>query len=341
MISVAIIGGSGYTGKHIIKFCNQHPYVDDIEIYALKSAGRSIFDIFPDLEGEVDNRLIHSIEDLEMLHDLYFIALPHGESMKYVPNIIANGKKVIDLGADFRLNNNESYFEAYNSDHSSPELLQEKHYGLSEFNSSYNFNLIANPGCYPTAALLSIIPVAEFFATKILSAATVSYSGLSGAGKKVSESLLFSENYGSAKAYNIGSHRHEFEINQELEIYSKNLNYSLTTHLLPVFSGIYSTTIIHLDETVSQHDVDDIFISRYSESPFIRLRKSAPELRWVIGSNYCDINIKSTKNKIIITSAIDNLIKGASGQAIQNMNIIYGWKEQLGIKTNMEELHNA
>ena len=341
MISIAILGGSGYTGKHIIKFCTQHPFIENIEIFANKSAGKSIHEVFPDLVGEVENKVIISIENLDLSHDLYFIALPHGESMKYVPNIIANGKKVIDLGADFRLNDKETYLEAYNSDHLFPQLLGEKHYGLSEINSHYDYNLIANPGCYPTAALLSIIPIIERIPKNIISISTVSYSGISGAGKKVSESLLFSENYGSVKAYNVGSHRHEFEIIQELNNYQRDLNYSLTTHLLPVFSGIYSTTVIQMEGIIGQKDINDIFNEKYSTSPFVRLRESPPELKWVVGSNYCDINFKSTKNKIIVTSAIDNLIKGAAGQAVQNMNILYGWNEQLGIKTNMEEFQNA
>ncbi|MDX1701146.1 MAG: N-acetyl-gamma-glutamyl-phosphate reductase [Melioribacteraceae bacterium] len=341
MISVAILGGSGYTGKHLIKYCIQHPFVDDFEIFANKSAGKSLHDIFPDLVGESDNKTVFSIEDLDLSYDLYFIALPHGESMKYVPKIIKSGKKVIDLGADYRLNDVKTYFEAYSSEHSSAQLLDEKHYGLSEYNSVYNYDLIANPGCYPTAALLSAIPITEEFGNNILSVTTVSYSGLSGAGKKVSESMLFSENYGSVKAYNVGTHRHEIEIIQELNKCGQEFNYSLTTHLLPVFSGIYSTTIIHLDGNIPQKDVDDIFHYKYSNSSFVRMRGTPPELKWVVGSNYCDINSKSVKNKIIVTAAIDNLIKGASGQAIQNMNILYGWNEQLGIKKNKEEFQNA
>ena len=255
MISVAIIGGSGYTGKYIVKFINDHINVSDLSIYANKSAGKTLHDVFPDLIGEVDNQTIFNVSDLKSSHDVYFFALPHGESFKYIPSLIQIYKKVIDLGADFRLDNAELFSEVYNLEHSSPDLLQSKIYGLAEIQSDYSsYNLIANPGCYPTAVLLSTIPIVNNYANVIQSISTVAYSGLSGAGKKTSQDLLFSENYNSVKAYNVGTHRHEAEISQELNKYGAKINYSLTTHLLPVFSGIYSTTIIHLKDDISQSE---------------------------------------------------------------------------------------
>ena len=342
MISVAIIGGSGYTGKYIVKFINDHINVIDFSIYANKSAGKTLHDVFPDLLGEVDNQTILSINDLKSSHDVYFFALPHGESFKYIPSLIQIDKKVIDLGADYRLDSSELFSKVYNLEHSSPDLLQSKIYGLAEIQSDYrSYNLIANPGCYPTASLLSTIPVVKNFANKIQSISTVAYSGLSGAGKKISHEFLFSENYNSVKAYNVGTHRHEAEISQELNKFGAKINYSLTTHLLPVFSGIYSTTIIHLNEDISQSEIDSVFLDQYKNSTFVRLRNTPPELKWVIGSNYCDINVKSLNNKIIVTTAIDNLIKGASGQAVQNMNKLFGWEEFLGIKSYKEEFQNV
>lgn len=341
MISVAILGGSGYTGKYIVKFCNEHPNINEFVIYANTSAGKSLYEVFPELDGEVKNSQIKSIKDLDLSHDVYFLALPHGESLKYVPNLIENDKKVIDLGADFRLDSFDNFEKTYQITHPAPELLQQKSYGLSEQNNSYNFNLIANPGCYPTAALLSTIPVLKNYADQVKSIDTVSYSGLSGAGKKASQAMLFSENYNSVKAYSVGSHRHEVEIAQELNKFGTKINYSLTTHLLPVFSGIYSTTIIHLEENISQAFVDVLFCGEYCNSTFVRLRNTPPELKWVIGTNYCDINVKSVDNKLIVTAAIDNLIKGAAGQAMQNMNKLFGWEEYLGIKSYKEEFQNA
>lgn len=342
MISIAIIGGTGYTGKYLIKFCNEHPNVGDYRVYANKSALHTMHEIFPDLVNEVENQTIKSINEIDTSHDLYFFALPHGESFKYVPSLINANKKVIDLGADFRLDNAELFQQTYHLNHPASELLSNKIYGLAEFNDDYNnVNLVSNPGCYPTAALLSSIPVVQNFGDYIQSIATVSYSGLSGAGKKASNDLLFAENYNNVKAYNIGTHRHEVEIEQELKKYHTNVNFSLTTHLLPVFSGIYSTTIIHTSKILNQNNIDEIFKYQYSNKYFIRLRSTPPELKWVIGTNYCDINVKCAKNKIIITAAIDNLIKGASGQAIQNMNKLFGWKESLGINSHKEELTNV
>jgi N-acetyl-gamma-glutamyl-phosphate reductase len=332
MISVAVLGGSGYTGKYIIKFCNEHPNVNEITIYANKSSGLYLHDVFPELVGEVPNSQIKNVEDLSYSHEVYFLALPHGESLNYVPKLVDANKKVIDLGADFRLDDYNVFFETYNIDHPSPELLINKNYGLAEQNEKYAFNLIANPGCYPTAALLSSIPVLKNYSEFVKSIDTISYSGISGAGKKVSQEMLFSENYNSVKAYNVGTHRHEVEIAQELNKFGKQINYSLTTHLLPVFSGIYSTTIIHLEENITQAFVDVLFCGEYCNSAFVRLRNTPPELKWVIGTNFCDINVKSVKNRLIITAAIDNLIKGASGQAMQNMNKLFGWNESLGIK---------
>ncbi|MCB0743835.1 MAG: N-acetyl-gamma-glutamyl-phosphate reductase [Ignavibacteriae bacterium] len=342
MISVGIIGGSGYTGKYIVKFCNEHPNVSEFYIYANNSAGQSIHNVFPDLVGEVENQTIKSVTTLDLSHDVYFFALPHGESFKYAPMLLTANKKVIDLGADFRLDNKDSFLQTYNLVHTAPEYLTAKIYGLAEIVENYNqTNLIANPGCYPTAALLSSIPIVKNLGKNIQSISTVSYSGLSGAGKKASTDLLFTENYNSVKAYNVGSHRHEVEIEQELKKYKSKVEYSLTTHLLPVFSGIYSTTIIHTDKAFQQDDVDELFSKSYNEKSFIRLRQTPPELKWVIGTNYCDINVTCAKNKIIVTAAIDNLIKGASGQAMQNMNKLYGWDESLGIKSNKEQLTNA
>jgi len=341
MISVAIIGGSGYTGKYIVKFCNNHPFINDFEIYANKSADKSIHEVFPELVCEVEDKVIRSTKNLEYHHDVYFLALPHGESLNFVPKLIENDKIVIDLGADYRLDDYQNFMQTYNLNHSHPNLLKEKNYGLAEFNDKYSYNLIANPGCYPTAALLSIIPIVKNYSNSIQNISTIAYSGLSGAGKKVAQDMLFAENYNSVKAYNIGTHRHEAEISQEINKFGIEIDYSLTTHLLPIFSGIYSTTIIHLSDEVFENEIKASFNQHFEDSAFIRLRENPPELKWAIGTNYCDINVKCLGKKIIVTAAIDNLIKGAAGQAIQNMNKLFGWKEYLGINSYKEELENV
>ncbi|MFH1195674.1 MAG: N-acetyl-gamma-glutamyl-phosphate reductase [bacterium] len=332
MISIGIIGGSGYTGKKLIEFCNAHEYVSSFDIYAKTTACKSLYSVFPELENVVENKIINDTESISFEHDLYFLALPHGEAIKYVTAIIAAGKKVIDLGGDFRLNSNEDYKKWYHFEHENENLLEEKIYGLADYYNNYeDAQLVSNPGCYPTAALLSLLPLAENFGSEILSTSVVSYSGTSGAGKSANPDLLMSEMFGNARAYNVNVHRHEPEIFQQLNKVGFDSPFSFTTHLLPIAVGIYSTASVHLKLEISAEEIKNAYSSAYANSSFVRLRNVSPELKWVVGTNFCDINI-SVKNKlVIITAAIDNLIKGASGQAIQNMNKLFGWNETEGI----------
>ncbi|HEY4755010.1 MAG TPA: N-acetyl-gamma-glutamyl-phosphate reductase [Ignavibacteriaceae bacterium] len=333
-INIGIIGGSGYTGKELLKILSNHPAVGKIEIYAQSTAGNSIFEIFPELKETMDDIQIKSIDDLNDSNDLYFTALPHGETLKYIPKLIYKGKKVIDIGGDYRLSTSKLYNEWYGFEHSSAELLAKKVYGLADVldNSDYNFNLIANPGCYPTAVLIPLIPIVMNFSEKIISVSTVAYSGVSGAGKPVKADLLLSEMYGNVKAYNLNKHRHEPEINQMLQSAGLgNKPYSFSTHLLPIARGIYSTTTIHLKNELSENEVDAAIEQKYSLTPFVRIRKTPPELKWVLETNFCDINASVGPRRIILTSAIDNLIKGASGQAVQNMNRLYGLDQTAGL----------
>lgn len=333
MISVGIIGGSGYTGKKLVQFCSQHLFVDNFEVYGFTKAGETLYGLFPELMNAVSNKVVNSIEDLSYEHDLYFIALPHGEALKFVPQLIENVKKVIDLGGDYRLNNEALYFEWYKKEHTSAELLINKTYGLADFynSSDYNSNLIANPGCYPTSILLALLPFAKYYSNEILSVSSVSYSGTSGAGKSANQDLLLSEMDGNVKAYNVNSHRHQPEILQELKKNGFKSPFSFTTHLLPAAVGIYSTTVVHLVNELNENEITSLYSVVYKDSHFVRLRNTPPELKWVTGTNFCDINISIKGNCAVITSAIDNLIKGAAGQAIQNMNKIFGWDETAGI----------
>lgn len=333
MISIGIIGGSGYTGKKLVQFCSNHPFVGEYKIYGNTTAGEQIHSIFPDLSGVVENDIINSINDLSLSHDLYFIALPHGEALKFVPMLIAHGKKVIDLGGDYRFNMAEIYKKWYKIDHTSPYLLKKKLYGLADVKSEdySDIDLIANPGCYPTASILSLLPLVKNFGEDILSASTVAYSGTSGAGKSAKTEMLMAEMDGNVRAYNVNTHRHQPEIVQYLHKHGFNSQYSFTTHLLPVAVGIYATTSVHMKKNISQEDVLKCYKAFYELSPFVRLRGVPPELKWVIGTNFCDVNVSVSGTSIIITSAIDNLIKGAAGQAVQNMNLLYGWDEKLGI----------
>jgi N-acetyl-gamma-glutamyl-phosphate reductase len=333
MISVGIIGGTGYTGKYLLEFIKQHDNVANYTIYAKNSAGSKLLDIFPELLGVIENQTIQSVDNLSDEHELYFISLPHGESLKYIPSLLDKGIKVIDLGGDYRLDNKELYNEWYHFDHTSSNLLSTKVYGLADVNNNEIFgsNFIANPGCYPTSIQLALIPLIKNFADSINSISAVSYSGASGAGKSPKPELLLAELDGNVKAYNINKHRHQPEIEQELNKYGMKSPFAFTTHLLPIARGIYSTLTIHLNSAITEDVIVGKYLNEYENSKFIRLRNTPPEIKWVVNTNFCDINI-SVKNKIVvITSAIDNLIKGASGQAIQNMNKMFGWNEALGI----------
>jgi N-acetyl-gamma-glutamyl-phosphate reductase len=333
MISVGIIGGTGYTGKKLIQYCHAHPYVKEYKVYAGKSAGENLYDYFPDLIGYVENSTIMSVDSVSYDHDLYFVALPHGESLGYIPSLISNGKYVIDLGGDYRLDFEELYIQWYKYTHTSSYLLKTKIYGLADHpDTKYNdHKFVANPGCYPTAALLSLLPLATNYSDKIVTVSCAAYSGTSGAGKKPKAELLLSEMDGNVKAYNVHEHRHEPEILQQLYKNGFSSPLSFTTHLLPVSKGIYLTASIHMNDSIEQTEISDLYEKVYEKSNFIRLRSKPPELNWVVDTNFCDINISVKGKTVIITSAIDNLIKGASGQAVQNMNKLLGWDETTGL----------
>ncbi len=334
MISIGIIGGSGYTGKKLIQICSNHPFVNDYKVYGNKSAGQSLTGLFPELAGQITDSIVESTDNISGYHDLFFIALPHGEALKFVPSLISSGKKVIDLGGDYRLDSKNEYEKWYGIQHTSSELLSEKIYGLADYyGTKYSdVSLIANPGCYPTATLLGLLPFVSGFGNEIITASTVVYSGTSGAGKTPKQELLMSEMDGDVSAYNVNKHRHQPEILQSLNKVGFNSPFSFTTHLLPVAVGIYATTSIHLKKSLDEKAVKDFYKTFYENSSFVRVREVPPHLTWVVNTNYCDINVTVKDNVAIITSAIDNLVKGASGQAVQNMNKLFGWDESLGIK---------
>lgn len=333
MISVGIIGGSGYTGKHLLQFCNLHPFIKDIKVYGHSTVGMAISKIFPDLLSTFPNMIVHDCAKVSMEHDAYFIALPHGEALEYVPSLLENGKLVIDLGGDYRLDDKETYEKWYRLEHTSPHLLSSKTYGLADYldNTVYNNQLVANPGCYPTATLLGLLPLIKHFKNLIFSISTAAYSGTSGAGKAAKSEMLMSEMDGNVRAYNVNAHRHQPEIQQMLNNNGLTAPYSFTTHLLPVAVGIYVTSTVFMNYEIPESLLKKVYADAYESSMFVRMRDEAPNLRWVTNTNFCDINVSSNGKTVVITSAIDNLIKGAAGQAVQNLNKIYNWDENLGI----------
>jgi N-acetyl-gamma-glutamyl-phosphate reductase len=334
MVSVGIIGGSGYTGKKLIQFCTIHPNISGYKVYGASTAGETVHSLFPDFVGVTENSVIESVDNIDMGLDVYFIALPHGEALKYVPKLVGNGKKVIDLGGDYRLDFEELYIDWYKYTHTSSYLLKSKLYGLADVipQESYNnVNLVANPGCYPTATLVSLLPFITKFSEEIITVSTIAYSGTSGAGKSPKAEYLMSEMDGNVKAYNVNKHRHQPEILQNLYKNGFHSPFSFTTHLLPSAVGIYATSSIHLKNKINLGKITEEYQKAYSDSKFVRLREIPPQLNWVVGTNFCDINLSVEGPTLIITSAIDNLIKGAAGQAIQNLNKLFGWDETLGL----------
>jgi N-acetyl-gamma-glutamyl-phosphate reductase len=324
MYSIGIVGGSGYVGGHLLRILSAHPSVTEIKIYGHSTVGERWSNVFPELVGLLGDGVVESTAELGR-HDAIFLALPKGESMRMMPQALDAADLIIDLGPDFRLS--ASQFEVtYGMVHACPDLLAEAAYGLADDPDNHlrDARILATPGCYPTAVLLSTLPLLRHFSVD--SAHAVAYSGTSGAGKN--SNLLMSEMDGNVLAYEVHSHRHEPEM-----LNATKLNqdaFSFTPHLLPAATGIYATTCVKLRDAVSREDVINVFRSCYESSPFVRLRQWPPHLRWVVGTNFCDIHVSVRGANVIVLAAIDNLIKGAAGQAVQNMNRRLGLPDTTG-----------
>ncbi|MBF0226469.1 MAG: N-acetyl-gamma-glutamyl-phosphate reductase [Desulfobacterales bacterium] len=340
MIKVAILGATGYTGYELLRLLSFHKKVEVTIITSNQHVGKRFDSVFPSAQGWC-NLICEelSINKVCEQADFIFTALPHKIPMEIVPAFLEKGKKVIDLSADFRFKNSDLY-EAFYQPHKSKHLLNKSVYGLSEIskNEIKNSELIGNPGCYPTSILLPIIPLIR---KKIIDADTIiadSKSGVSGAGRGVALTSHFCEVNESFKAYKVGNHRHTPEICEILSYEAqKEINITFTPHLVPITRGMLSTIYTSLIKDISYEDIKKIYDEFYGESEFIRIRPEnmPPDTLYVKGTNYCDIGFKidNKKNKrLIIMSAIDNLLKGASGQAVQNMNIMLGFDETLGLK---------
>ena len=340
MVKVAIFGASGYTGQELTRILLGHPHVQLVAVTSRRFAGLPVAQVFPSLYGLTNLKYQNSSpEEIANICDVVFLALPHGVSMTIAPVFIAAGKKVIDLSADYRLRNLATY-EAWYAKHSSAQILKDAVYGIPEL---YRLNikdakLVANPGCYPTSIILGLAPVLK---NNILDISTIiadSASGVSGAGRDPQTGSLFCEVDGGFKAYKVGKHRHTPEIEQELNaIAGENFAITFTPHLLPVKRGILSTIYATLKKDVTLTEVHSLYSSFYAEEKFVRVcpAGSYPNISSVAGSNYCDIGIAHDPrtNRLIVIAAIDNLIKGSAGQAVQNMNIVCSLEEDAGLKT--------
>lgn len=340
MLKVFICGGSGYTGSELLRILALHDEVEIVGVTSEKSAGKRVSELFPALfiyENLVFEPL--NIENIKQRADVYFLALPHGTSQQIAAQLLETGKKVIDLSADFRLKDPEIYEKWYNTTHSYPELLRQAVYGLPEIyrEDIKKANLIANPGCYPTSVILPLYP---FLRKELVEPHTIivdSKSGTSGAGRKAEVSLGYCEVNEDFRAYNVTKHRHTPEIEQELNLASnKNFTIDFTTHLLPLNRGILSTIYAKLNKKLSTQEALEVLLEQYKNEPFIKIMPEGqiPSIKYVKGTNYCYIGVFTNPrtNRLILISAIDNLVKGASGQAIQNMNIMFGLDETKSLR---------
>ncbi len=335
MVRTSIVGAAGYSGLELIKLLLNHPDVEIINLFGNRSAGSRIEDIHPLLRGMISKEIETFNEPALNEIDLLFIALPSGQAIPFVKNAYESGVKVIDLGGDFRLDDVNEYKQYYKHDHSAPGLLNKVAYGLSEWNENEiaNVGIVANPGCYPTSILLPLIPLLKDDLVNGEFVSIVSYSGTSGAGKSVSENMIFAEVNESVRAYKVGNHQHVPEIKLYLKKFSNvQANISFVPHLLPVTRGIYTTIQAEVDNNVNEKLCIETFNRYYENSPFVRIvYPSIPEMKNVTYTNFCDIGFTISENIITIISTIDNLIKGAAGQAVQNMNIMFGIDQTEGL----------
>ena len=331
-IDVGIIGGSGYTGGELMRLLLNHPKVNIELATSRRLEGENIYETHKHLRGFVDIKFENpSNEEVKERCDVVFVAVPHGTSMNIVPEMLGEDTKVIDLSADYRLNT--SVFEkVYGIEHKDP---RDAVFGLVELHPEVaDETFIANPGCYPTGASLSAAPLAN--AGMIETAVFDSKSGISGAGIDPSQTSHYPNMAENIQAYKLTTHRHRAEILQELNRLDNNLtNVNFTPHVIPSVRGILTTAHIFTKEGTSLEEVKAIYEDFYKDKPFIRIIDGIPSLPAVRGSNFCDIGfeVDDNSNRVVVVSAIDNLVKGASGQAIQNMNLMCGLDETEGLWT--------
>jgi N-acetyl-gamma-glutamyl-phosphate reductase len=337
MLKVGIVGGTGYTGVELLRLLVNHPEVSLEIITSRTEKGQAVADMFPNLRGYVD--LTFSEPDVAQLGqcDVVFFATPHTVAMNLVPELLALGTRVIDLSADFRLSDIDVWEKWYNTKHLCPDIVQQAVYGLPEVNRAKikDAQLIAVPGCYPTATQLGFLPLLEQHIIDEKQLIADAKSGVSGAGRKAAIGTLLTEASENFKAYGVAGHRHLPEIEQGLARAAKtDVKLTFVPHLTPMIRGIHATLYGQLKQDV---DLQALFEQRYQNEPFVDVMPagSHPETRTVQGANTCRIAVYQPQNAntVVVLSAIDNLVKGASGQAIQNMNIMFGIEEITAINT--------
>lgn len=339
-MKAGIVGASGYVGQELLRILLAHPKVEVTKITSRQLAGQKISEFYRNFAGCTDLCFSEKLEDQDLKElDLVFLALPHGIASKWVTKEVLKEVKVIDIGADFRIKDKATYEAWYKTDHGSEELLKEAVYGLCEWNADKikGAQLLSNPGCYPTASAMAAIPLLKEDLVEANTMILDAKSGVSGAGRKVHQGVHYAEVNENFKAYGVASHRHTPEIEQTLTLMGGHpVTLNFQPHLLPMSRGILVTLYASLKDGVTKAQVDQAFEAAYADKHFVRIMPEGvlPETKWVKGSNFCDLawRIDERTNRVIVISCIDNLVKGAAGQAIQNMNLMAGWPEALGLE---------
>ncbi len=339
MIKTGIIGATGYAGQQLVSLLIGHPDAEITFVSSNSYAGQLFSDVYPQFYEILDQPLLSTEEAMEAIGDVdvVFTALPNGLVFDIAQAAMEKGTKIVDFSADFRLDDPAVYEEWYKTEHTAQHLIKDQVYGLPELwrEKIKDAQLVANPGCYTTASILAISALLreEGLADKnhiIIDAK----SGITGSGRKANVSLLYAEAGESVKAYGIANHRHTPEIEQELsKVAGEEICLQFTPHLMPMKRGILATIYVDLLKDVTEDDLYAIYEKYYGDEKFVRIRRGMCETRFVVGTNYCDISVRVDQRtrRAIITSCIDNMMKGAAGQALQNMNIICGLKETAGL----------
>jgi N-acetyl-gamma-glutamyl-phosphate reductase len=339
---VAIVGASGYSGEVLVQLLLNHPHANLVAVTSRQHAGQTLAQVFPKFASHPKTKTLRftepNAEVLAKQADVVFLALPHGVAAEYAVPLLAAGRIVIDLSADFRLKSAAVYKEFYAHDHPAPDLLKKSVYGLPEIYRAQikKSLLIASPGCYPTSILLPLIPLLKAGLVKPTGIIADSLSGVSGAGRKAEVDYLFCECNESVRPYGVPKHRHLSEIEEQLSLAAKSpVVIQFTPHLIPVNRGILTTLYLEPAEKLTEEKISACYQKFYGDETFVRLLegKSLPDTKNVQGTNVIEIawRLDSRTNRLIVMSAEDNLVKGASGQAVQSLNILCGFPETAGL----------
>ena len=338
-IKASVIGASGYGGAEAVRLLTAHPQVDIVHVTAETQQGRAMSSLYPNLRQFVDQTMIGAdAERIGRDSDVTFASLPSGKAMHLVPTLLEQGCKVIDIAADFRLHDASLYPTWYKFDHTAPDYLDEAVYGLPELHREAitKTRLLANPGCYPAASLLALIPLLQAGKVKTSGIITDAKSGVSGAGRGGGGGLGYSEVNENLSAYSVAVHNHTAEIEQEFSaVAGCPVRVLFTPHLVPMTRGILATVYAPLSAKLTEQEALHLYAETYSDAPFVRVLDDAmPQTKATLGSNYCDVTVKidPRTDTAIAIAAIDNLGRGAAGQAIQNMNLMFGLPETMGLQ---------